>query len=149
LNRAQSNPVLCGDLTETPAARGKRSPDRPGLLLGHPWATEHPTLGASTGEASQNALADQIPLELGEYPHQAEHGTSAWTRSVPALAPNVQIDLSRVEFTKDRQQVGQRPAQAVDPGNNDQIELLPNSVLQQTVQRGPVLSAFGPADGVV
>lgn len=110
LHRSDSDPTPSRDLAEARVTGSQRPPERLGLLLGQSRSAQHTALGASTGEASEDAFPSQIAFELRKQPHQAERGTTGRARRVQTFPAHKQVDASGVQVAENAEQVGQAAA---------------------------------------
>jgi hypothetical protein len=100
-------------------------------------------------QASADPFLNHCPFELGENPHHLEHGLAAWRRRVEPLLMQVEIDLERVDFRQEDNEVLQRTTETIDRPCHDDIEFSSRGIAAQPIERWPGVAALGAADAVI
>jgi hypothetical protein len=123
------------------------------IALGQPLdrrRTAQPyALAAGTGETGMDALLDDRSLELSEHTEHLKQGAAGRSCGIDALYMQIEIDTAGVNFAEERHEVLKRTAQPVNGPGEEHIELAARGVLEQAVELGTFVAAFGPAHAVV
>ncbi|MEZ4322879.1 MAG: hypothetical protein R3F61_35760 [Myxococcota bacterium] len=100
-------------------------------------AVPQPALGPGAhGDAG--ALGGLLALELGEHEHQLEHRAAHRGARVELLAEGAELDLVLLEELVHLEEVEEAPAQPVDPGDDDEVDVALADALEHALERGPL-----------
>jgi hypothetical protein len=77
--------------------------------------------GAGSSQARDRALADELPLELGQGAKDVENETAGWGGCVDALRERAEADLAGREIRDDGDQVAQVPPQPVQSPHGERV----------------------------
>jgi hypothetical protein len=82
-------------------------------------------------ETSPSSLAQNFPFELSEDSQQARHGSAGWCGQIKRLRSGNEPDAKVLQLLKGRQKIRYRPAPAVEPPYQHQIDLPAAGGIQQ------------------
>jgi hypothetical protein len=122
------------------------------LALGgdiEPWAAEFLARRLRSRQARADPLLNHRPFELSENAQHSEHGFAARRCRVEALLMEEQVDLKRVQFGQEADEVFERTTQPIDTPRHDDIELAARRIPAKGIERGPLVAALRAADAVV
>lgn len=121
-----------------PDALGSQAADFRDPSSGQRLAALVPARGLGPGDALDLPLAPEMVLELGEH---AEHGVEHLPHrggGIQVLLGDVEADVAPPQLLGDRDQVGERAPQAVDPRDGEHV------ALAQVIQAGGELGTVTP-----
>jgi hypothetical protein len=79
------------------------------------------TAGASSRQARDRALANELSLELGQGAEEVEDQAAGWGGGVDALGERAEADLACGEIGDSGDQVAQVPAEAIEPPHDEGV----------------------------
>ena len=82
-------------------------------------------------QASTHPLAQDLPFELGEHRQQAGHRATGWCGQIQRFGQRYETDSEMLQFLKRCQQVRHRPAPAIQPPHQHDIDLAAARSIQQ------------------
>lgn len=83
------------------------------------------------GQSGTDPLPQDLPFKLGENGQQAGHGASGWGGQVQGFGQGNKTDAQMLQFLECGEQIRYRPAPAVQPPNQHDIDLAAACGLQQ------------------
>ena len=83
------------------------------------------------GQASPSPFPQNLSFELGEDGQQSGHRSTGWRGQIQRLGQRHEADTEMLQFLKGRQQIRYRPAPAVQPPHQHDIDLAAACGLQQ------------------
>jgi hypothetical protein len=130
---------------ENPGATYQETSDRIFLAPRYGRAPQALACRPRTRQAGSDTLDDHGALELGEYAHHLKHGLAGRRRCVDPLLVQVQIDALTVQLAQERDQILQRPAEAIDRPGRNKIKLPARDPPAQAIKCGSFIALFGAA----
>lgn len=73
-------------------------------------------------QASTGSLAQNLPFELSEYGEQSGHSSSGRSGQIQSLGQRNEPDAEILEFLERGEQIGYRPAPAIQPPHQHHID---------------------------
>lgn len=113
---------------------------------------QHGTSAALAGrpaKASHNALPDHRPLEFGEDAEHLEHHPARRCAGVQPLLVQVEIDVLRMGFIQEGDQIGKAATEAIDAPGHDLFEVAPGDPFEHGIIAGAFVPPLGTRDAFV
>lgn len=124
----------------------QRPLDRLSTVFGHRLAT---ALAGRSAKARHDPLPDHGPLEFGEDAEHLEHHPAAGRRGIEPLLVQIQIDVLRLGFVQEGDQIGKAAAEAVYAPGHDLFEVLAGDPFEHGIVARAFVPAFGTRDAFI
>ena len=102
-------------------------------------SAEPPALGLRPPEPGDDAIADQVPLELGDRRQDVEQQPAARGRRVNRLVEHDQVDAEGLEIPRQRHQVPRGARQTVKADAHHPVDVAGPHSGEQRVKRRPAI----------
>jgi hypothetical protein len=118
-------------------------------LLTDPWSSKDFAVRPRPRKTRPYSLLDHGPFKLRENAQHLKQRFSSRSGRVEALLMQIKVDLERMDFCEEADQVLQRPAEPINTPSHNEIEPPLGCVFAETIKLRPLIMALGSADAVV